>query len=198
MIRQRRGRLPPILVFVAALALLLWSFRGPSPNERSDLREVLHGRVVKVLDGDTVVVAGIGKVRYLGIDTPELHHPTKPVERLAAEARKLNIRLVAGRVIELRTDRERRDKYGRLLAYVRVSGTMVNGQLLCAGLARTLPISPNLTFARRFELMLADAQRRQVGLWSPGAGGAPWGSPEPAGAKDRRPASVCRQRARGR
>ena len=40
---------------------------------------VLSGRVVRVLDGDTIVVAGVGTVRYLGVDTHELHHPRKPV-----------------------------------------------------------------------------------------------------------------------
>jgi micrococcal nuclease len=194
MIRQRRGRLRPIVALVAALTLLLWSFRSTNRPDRTPSTEVLRGRVVAVLDGDTIVVAGVGKVRYLGIDTPELHHPRKPVQRLAAQARRANVRLVAGRMVELHTDRERRDAYGRLLAYVYVSGSMTNGGLLCAGLARTLPIWPNLTFAARFERMLADAQRRQVGLWSTQGGGLPWGSPLAAEPKLARPGPACATR----
>jgi endonuclease YncB( thermonuclease family) len=65
---------------------------------------VRSGRVTAVLDGDTIAVAGVGTVRYLGIDTPELHHPRKPVERFAVRAAAMNRQLVAGRTVRLETD----------------------------------------------------------------------------------------------
>src|SRR5215218_11187821 len=92
------------------------------------------GRVVKVVDGDTIHVQ-IGetreKVRYIGIDTPETKHPTKGVQCFGAKAAAFNARLVAGEQVRLVRDVEQRDRYGRLLAYVyRVrDGLFVNAEL---------------------------------------------------------------------
>ncbi|MGB1803978.1 MAG: thermonuclease family protein [Miltoncostaeaceae bacterium] len=95
------------------------------------------------MDGDTVVVAGVGTVRYLGIDTPELHPPRHPVERYVARAAVLSRTLVSGRTVTLETDVEERDAYGRLLAYVYVNGCMVNAGLVAEGAAEVFPFPPN-------------------------------------------------------
>jgi micrococcal nuclease len=135
------------------------------------------GRVVSVLDGDTVVVSGLGTVRYLGIDTPELHHPRKPVERFAARAAALNRRLVAGRVVRLETDVEERDAYGRLLAYVYVGDVMVNARLVALGAAEQYPFEPNTLHKAEFARLERQAMRAGLGQWGPAEGGPPWGSP---------------------
>jgi endonuclease YncB( thermonuclease family) len=136
---------------------------------------VLSGRVVRALDGDTIVVAGAGVVRYLGVDTPEVHDPRKPVERFGVRAWRVNASLVVGRRVRLETDRERRDGYGRLLAYVYVGRTMVNAQLVRLGLARAYPFWPNTRHAALFARLEAAARARGVGRWGGEEGGPPWG-----------------------
>ena len=134
------------------------------------------GRVTKVLDGDTIIVEGVGTVRYLGIDTPELHHPRKPVQRLADQARVANLRLVGGSAVRLVTDVEVRDAYGRLLAYVYRGEAMVNKKLVRQGLARSFPFAPNLTHAAEFAALERRARRDHLGLWGTREGGPPSGT----------------------
>ena len=138
---------------------------------------VLSGRVVRVLDGDTIVVAGVGTVRYLGVDTPELHHPRKPVERFAARAAVFNRRLVADVDVRLETDREVHDAYGRMLAYVYVGRLMVNAELVRAGMAESFAFVPNTTHKEQFDHLEADARAAGRGRWGPLEGGPPYGVP---------------------
>jgi micrococcal nuclease len=129
-----------------------------------------------VVDGDTIEVELAGgsqeDVRYIGIDTPESVKPDTPVQCAAKKASMVNERLVGGRRVTLRFDVERRDDYGRLLAYVYVPGgspnvrpRFVNAALVRRGLARTLTISPNDSFAALFARLQARAGIAGRGLW---------------------------------
>jgi micrococcal nuclease len=125
------------------------------------------GVVVRVVDGDTVHVrlaSGRERVRYIGVDTPEVSGATECWGRRATAA---NARLVGGRRVRLRTDVERRDRYGRLLAYVErvADGLDVNGELLRRGHARALAVGPNLTRAARHARLARAARRAGRGLW---------------------------------
>lgn len=135
------------------------------------------GRVVAVIDGDTVVVAGVGTVRYIGIDTPELHHPRKPLQRMARRALRANAALVAGAAVRIVVGAEARDAYGRTLAYVYRGPVMVNAELVARGLARTLTIAPNTAHAALFAALERRARARRLGIWGSGEGGPPWGAP---------------------
>lgn len=131
-------------------------------------RAVLTGRVVEVTDGDTIVVrldgGAIERVRYIGVDTPE-STPDQPLECFGHEAAERNRELVGGRDVSLEPGRERRDAYGRLLAYVRTGEASVNARLLEGGYARTLTIAPNDDRAPMFARLEARAGRRGLGLW---------------------------------
>jgi micrococcal nuclease len=122
-------------------------------------------------------VQGVGTVRYVGIDTPELHHPRRPLERLARRARDENRRLVAGRRVRIAVDREPHDRYGRLLGYIYVQDLMVNEVLVRRGYARTLPIAPNTAHAATFAMLERSARQARIGLWGSSEGGPPWGAP---------------------
>jgi micrococcal nuclease len=132
--------------------------------------------VTDVVDGDTIEVELLDgsheDVRYIGIDTPESVKPDTPVQCAAKKASAVNQRLVGGRTVTLRFDAERRDDYGRLLAYVYVPGGAANGrplfvnaELVRRGLARTLTISPNDSFAALFTRLQARAGAAGRGLW---------------------------------
>lgn len=138
----------------------------------------LRGRVEWIYDGDTIKVAGVGKVRLLGIDTPEreasgrdrffvkLGGNGKILRRIAGEVLRFNIDNVKGKEVRLALDHEERDAYGRLLAYVTLpDGRMLNCLLLEKGYA---------VVYRRFDFRLKDdflaaeerARRGKAGLWA--------------------------------
>jgi micrococcal nuclease len=134
----------------------------------------LSARVTHVVDGDTIDVelrdGDEETVRYIGIDTPETVKPGTPVQCGGPRAHVVNGRLVGGRTVTLRFDEERRDVYGRLLAYVYLprSGRrplFVNAELARLGLARTLTIPPNDSFAPLFARLADRAGVRGRGLW---------------------------------
>jgi endonuclease YncB( thermonuclease family) len=123
-------------------------------------------RVRWVNDGDTVVLLDGRRVRYLGIDTPEIDHEQNRAEPLGYEARDYNRRLVTSGRVRLEFDVQRHDHYGRLLAYVFLAdGSMVNARLLAAGYAYYLFKAPNSKYA---DLLLARqraAMTAGLGIW---------------------------------
>jgi micrococcal nuclease len=160
-----RSLLPWLLVAVLAGLLL----RAVVPAGRSRPAGGA-ARVVRVVDGDTIVVRLGGryeKLRYIGMDTPESVKPGVPVQCYAERASRENERLVAGRQVRVVVGAEPRDRYGRLLAYVyRASdGRFVNAALVAGGYARTLTIPPNDRFAPRLAALQRAAQRADRGLW---------------------------------
>lgn len=145
-------------------------------------------RVRQVTDGDTVELENGEKVRYIGIDTPEEMRRVGEIwvydpEPFAEEATRQNRDLVEGKKVRLEFDREKRDRFGRLLAYVyvpigflgdaRYDGEVrleshevfVNAFLLEKGLAKPLPVPPNTRYADRFQRLAREAQRQKLGLW---------------------------------
>ena len=164
-------RLPLPLLLVAVVAVLL--MRGGQGDEagRSDAPAGPSvGRVVRVVDGDTIRVEVGGRterVRYIGVDTPESVKPGSPVECFGKKASRFNARLVAGRRVRLVRDVEERDRYGRLLAYVYRAGDglFVNARLARDGYATPLTIPPNVRFAERFRREAAEARSAGRGLW---------------------------------
>jgi micrococcal nuclease len=132
-------------------------------------------RVSAVVDGDTIDVTWSGhreRVRLLGVDTPETVDPNRPIGCYGEEASAFTHRRLAGRTVRLTFDRQRRDRYGRLLAYVDVDGHRFNDELLTDGYARLLVIPPNGLYGR---LMLDE----ELGARSAGRG--LWGACEGAG-----------------
>jgi len=126
-------------------------------------------RVVEVVDGDTIVVAfadgTADTVRLLGVDTPETKHPTRGVECFGPEAAAYSKARLAGKVVRLESDVERRDVYGRRLAYVYLHGRRFDDELLRQGYARFLVIPPNDAHGRALLTAELDARRHRRGLW---------------------------------
>lgn len=146
-----------ILLCAAALARVV---------ELQSEQTITAAVVQRVIDGDTVVLVGGERVRYIGVDTPELHHPKKKVQPYAREATEFNRRLVEGQKVRLELDVERRDKYGRLLAYVYLEdGRFVNAELLKEGYAQLLTIPPNVRYADLFVGLQKQARDAKRGLW---------------------------------
>ncbi len=153
-----------VLLAVAALLILRpWE----DPGSQSGPREA-RAYVVRAVDGDTIEVR-IGErtedVRYIGVDTPETVKPDTPVQCFGPRASSFNHHLVEHRWVRLVFGVERRDIYGRLLAYVYLGHRFVNASLVRRGLARSLTIPPNDRFAPLFRRLELRAARAGRGLW---------------------------------
>ncbi|MDD5440139.1 MAG: thermonuclease family protein [Candidatus Omnitrophica bacterium] len=121
--------------------------------------------VKRIVDGDTIVLSNNQRVRYIGMNTPEIHHPKKPVEWMGPEAADFNRRLVEHKWVTLEFDAELRDRYGRLLAYVYVDGVMVNAELVKEGYADVYTFPPNVKYRDLFTRLRNEAQAAHKGIW---------------------------------
>jgi micrococcal nuclease len=142
-----------------ALVTVLPAWSTPAPVE---------GTVVRVVDGDTIHVrigARVEKVRYIGVNTPEVHHPTKGEEPGGREAAEVNRRMVEGQAVRLELDVQERDRYGRLLAYVWIGDLMINAELVRLGYAQVMTIPPNVRYQEVFLKLQREAREAGRGLW---------------------------------
>jgi micrococcal nuclease len=128
--------------------------------------------VTKVVDGDTIVLENGQKVRYIGIDTPELHHPKKEVECFSQQAYEKNKELVLGKKVFLQKDISEKDKYNRLLRYVFLDEKMstaeasfVNLYLVKNGFAYAATFPPDVKYANLFLTAQKEARQKNLGLW---------------------------------
>jgi micrococcal nuclease len=157
-----------------AVFLVLASLLAVVSTAYAPLQDELTGTVVRTVDGDTVWVrlaSGVEKVRYIGIDTPEVHHPTRGEEPGGRAATEINRGLVGERSVRLEPDVQLRDRYGRLLAYVwvkRADGVevMVNAELVRLGYAQVMTVPPNVRHAEMFRKLAAEAREHHRGLWA--------------------------------
>ena len=120
-------------------------------------------RVTRVIDGDTITIAGGYKVRYIGIDTPEVY---PRVEAFGIEAWQANRELVEGKEVRLERDVTETDRYGRLLRYVYVDDIFVNAELVRLGLARSKAYPPDTEYQDLLEEMEAEAREAGRGMWA--------------------------------
>lgn len=153
------------------LTLIFFGINNVSGSE-------LQGLCIKVFDGDTIQVQ-IEKskilnqqseitVRLIGVDTPEISHPLKPVQYFAQEASSLTTKMVLGKKVKLEFDFESEDKYGRVLAYVFLpDGRMLNAEIIKQGYGFAYTRFPfrYMDEFRRFE---KDARSKGLGLWKGG------------------------------
>jgi micrococcal nuclease len=166
----------PRLTLVALLLAAACAGQEPDPPAAGTLAAppgAQEAVVVRHTDGDTLVLRGIGtgplpgtpaKVRVLEIDTPEVN----PVaECLGPEAADRLAELVPkGSRVRVEADREKRDRYGRLLLYVwTADGVSVEEVLLREGLARVLYVRPNDRHLDHFRVVEAEARDAGRGLW---------------------------------
>jgi micrococcal nuclease len=165
------------VAFIRLLAGLILLFT-PMTAACTGQQDELRGQVTWIHDGDTLEVRGLGKVRLLGIDCPEkegsardrfyrdnFNIPPSALRRTARAALAFNIQHVKGRQVTLQFDGTRRDRYGRLLAYVMLpDGRCLNHLLLEKGMAT---VYRKFDFSRKNDFFAAEqrARRSGLGMW---------------------------------
>lgn len=156
------------------LCLIVLLFLSTTVSAKS-----LTGRVEWIYDGDTIKVSGVGRVRLIGIDTPETKASSrdrfyrhdfnikpKKLREIAHQAKQYNIHYAKGEKVRLELDQTKKDKYNRTLAYVYLpDGTMLNLVLLKKGLAT---VFRRYDFAEKKKFLKAEkrARKKGLGLWS--------------------------------
>ena len=162
-----------LLGFLVVLAVAVYTATaGDDSGGSSESGPASAGRVVRVVDGDTIHVRVDGReetVRYIGVDTPESVKPGTPVQCFAKKAQRVQPppRRRARRSGSCATPNAR-DRYGRLLAYVYRArdNRFVNATLVRRGYAVPLTIPPNVAHAEQFRDLASAARRAGRGLWS--------------------------------
>lgn len=124
-------------------------------------------KVTYIFDGDTVGLEDKEKVRYLGIDTPEIAHKSgEKDEPFGKEATRANSLMVENKNVQLKFDKEEKGKYERTLAYVFYGNLFVNAELVRRGLAKYYsPVGSPLKYKKLFLACESLAKENKVGIW---------------------------------
>jgi micrococcal nuclease len=145
---------------------------GISEPSRESRNETPKKRLVlRVIDGDTIVVSPNEKVRLIGVDTPETVHPNKVVQCFGKDAKEFTRSMAERQTIRLVLNesnraRNHKDRYGRTLAYVYFDdGTMLNAELIRRGYAHTYTRFP-FRHVIEFRQLERSARDQAVGLWA--------------------------------
>jgi micrococcal nuclease len=148
--------------FVVLLAISLQVFPGLSWGKSPPS----SGKVAFVCDGDTIILESGERIRYLGIDAPEVAHENTKADCFGDEAKKVNSDLVLYKQVSLQYDREVIDLHGRFLAYVILSdGRCANLEMLRAGCACIFRSSNDFRRLEEFLLLQQEAIHKLKGMW---------------------------------
>ena len=162
--RGRRGYW--LIAVIAALAAYRAVQHASEPAVPEALAEGEH-QVLRVVDGDTLLLTSNARVRLIGVNTPETVRPDHPVEAWGPEASRFTQEFISRGPVRLTFDQERKDRFNRFLAYVWVDDRLLNEELVRAGLARAeLQFHYSSSMKKRFREAQQAAQRERVGLWS--------------------------------
>jgi micrococcal nuclease len=138
----------------------------PTSTQITASRSAEFVQVKRVVDGDTIELMDGRKVRYIGVDTPELHHPTKGVQCFGKEAMEKNRELVEGKTIRMGKDVSETDRYKRLLRYVWKDEVFVNEYLTREGYAFPATFPPDVSYTKLFTEAAQEAREQNKGLWN--------------------------------
>ena len=129
-------------------------------------------KVARVIDGDTIELTDGRRVRYIGIDTPEMGDARKNLACFGKEAMEENKRLVDGKTVRLEKDISETDRYGRLLRYVylglpaQAGDVFVNDYLVRQGFASVATFPPDVRYQEGFLAAEREAREEKRGFWN--------------------------------
>ena len=168
--RRRQIRYAISIIALLAASLVINFSRHTGSTSRIHNNGLHKYTVSRVVDGDTIELSNRERVRYIGIDVPEIRerngsgwaYNPRPY---GEEARKFNEKLVEGKSVRLEFDVQKRDKYRRLLAYVYSGDKMANLEMVREGFAMVYTYPPNIKYAEKFLEAQREARDNKRGLW---------------------------------
>lgn len=126
-------------------------------------------QVVRIVDGDTFVLEHIGKIRLIGVNTPETKDPRRPVQFFGKEASQFLTKLISGKKVKLEYDQQKKDKFQRTLAYAYLpDGTHINAKIIAEGYGFAFTRYP-FQKMEQFRMLEKKARENKVGLWQTSA-----------------------------
>lgn len=164
-----------LLIFLVVGSCIIAENNSPA---NIDLVQV---RITRVVDGDTAYARFANgreeKVRFIGVDAPEISESAGGLEPYGTEAAKFTRRQIDGNNIWLEFDVEERDQYDRLLAYLwlaipeeindsEIRAKMFNAHLLLEGYASQVTFPPNTRYVKYFSRFTTEARKANRGLWN--------------------------------
>ncbi len=169
------------LLLVAFIALFAWlNSCVLLVDEEPTVEGLTRVKISKVIDGDTAYAlmpdGSEEKLRFIGVNSPEINHPTKGLEPYGPEAEAFTRSQLAGKNIWLEFDASERDQYGRMLAYLwleipaefsdqEIRAKMFNARLLLEGYAVQVIFEPNVKYVDFFSNYETEAKNEGRGLW---------------------------------
>lgn len=123
-------------------------------------------KVVKITDGDTVVLENGYKIRLIGIDAPELSHNGNKAECYSNESTDKLSNLILNKYVKLEKDRTDEDRYKRKLRYIYLDNTLINEVMVKDGFAKSYPYPPDVKYQDQIELAQKSAKSNSIGMWS--------------------------------
>ena len=149
------------IILLVALFLLVFPHGEECRAAESEWVKVRY-----VNDGDTITLTDGGRIRYIGIDAPEIDHKDRKAQPFGFEARRLNSEQVLAETVRLEFDRERKDRYGRILAYVFLrDNSFVNARIVAEGYAYCYPHKPNIAHHSALLEHQRSAMSAKKGIW---------------------------------
>lgn len=155
-----------LILNAAALLPLLFFLITYAAEGRAWAEKPVFADVIRVNDGDSISVR-LGnkkeKIRLIGIDAPEIRQ--RPWGQMA----KRHLTALIGRsTVKIETDVVKRDRYGRLLAYVwTADGRFVNFEMLRDGYAVIYTFPPNVSHVNELRTAQTEAKNKKIGIWGP-------------------------------
>ncbi|MCB9805794.1 thermonuclease family protein [Candidatus Nomurabacteria bacterium] len=159
-----------ILSIVAILFGFDLSVSNENNSEQVEETQYEEGDVVRIVDGDTVVVFTNNqktKVRLIGVNTPETVDPRKEVECFGQEASDFLKNILSDKKVELEIDETQGtyDKYERMLAYIFLNGENINQKIIEEGYGYEYTYSVPYKYQESFKMLEAEAKENKIGLW---------------------------------
>ncbi len=158
------------IVFLASLIslsiILILHLPAHAAEKESRESPVSYYKIKFIYDGDTLLLEDGKKIRFLGINAPEIDHKGVESEFLAKASRRFLRTILKGHQVRLEYDTERQDRYGRLLAYVFLKdGKMVNELIVRKGLAHVMFNRKNLKYKNVLLENQRKAMKKKIGIW---------------------------------
>ena len=159
------------IIFIISISLV-FSFGVTAKNnsevtiKNKNLNSLESTVVKKVIDGDTIKISNGETIRFIGIDTPEINWDIGTADFYGYKALNFTKNNLLNKKIYLEYDEEKRDDYGRLLAYVYLeNGELFNDIILKKGYGHLMTVEPNTKYLKKFRKVVKKAREKEQGIW---------------------------------